>query len=91
MDKGDHPWLAKVDLEAVETRTLTEIKFKLETGADVTVISEGDYKNVGRPKRCESTKTLLGANQTNFVADCREETPCWRMTYMSVEGRRGHY
>ena len=64
MDQGDHPWLAKVHLEAVETGTLTEIKFKLDTGTGVTVISEEDYKNVGRPKLCESTKTLLGANQT---------------------------
>ena len=53
MDQGDQPWLTKVDLEAVETRTLTEVKFKLDTGADVTVISEEDYKNVGRPKLCE--------------------------------------
>jgi len=30
----------------------------------VTVISEEDYKNVGKQKLCESTKTLLGANQT---------------------------
>ena len=58
MDQGDQPWLAKADLEAVETRTLAEIKFKLDTGAGVTVISEEDYKNVGRPKLCESTKTL---------------------------------
>ena len=64
LERGDQPWLAKVDLEAVETRTLTEIKFKLDTGADVIVISEEDYKNVGRPKLCESTKTLVGANQT---------------------------
>jgi len=35
MDQGEKPWLAKVDLEAVETRTLSEIKFKLETGADM--------------------------------------------------------
>jgi len=27
MDDGDQQWLAKVDLEAVETRTLTEVKF----------------------------------------------------------------
>ena len=64
MDQGDQPWLVKVDLNALETRTLTEIKFKLDTGADVTVISEEDYKNIGRPKLCESTKTLMGANQT---------------------------
>ena len=64
MAQSDQPWLAKVDLEAVETRTLTDIKFKLDTRADVTVISEEDYKTVGRPKLCESTTTLLGANQT---------------------------
>ena len=66
-----------VELEAVETRTLTEVKFKLDTGAVVAVISEEDYKNVGKPKICESTKTLLGANQTalkpsfKFREDCR--------------------
>ena len=47
MDQGDQPWLAKVDLEAVETRILTEVKFKLDTGAEETVISEEDYKTVG--------------------------------------------
>ena len=53
MDQGDQPWLAKVvELEAVEKRTLTEVKFKLDTGADERVISEDDYKNVGRPKIC---------------------------------------
>ena len=49
MDQGDQPWLAKVELEAVEKRTLTEVKFKLDTER---VISEDDYKNVGRPKMC---------------------------------------
>ena len=47
MDQGDQPWLAKVDLEAVETIILTEVKFKLDTGAEETVISEEDYKTVG--------------------------------------------
>ena len=40
MDQGEKPWLAIVDLEAVDTRTLSEIKFKLVTGADMSVISE---------------------------------------------------
>ena len=62
MDQGDQPWLAKVDLETVKTRPLTVVKFKLYTGVDVTVISEADYKSAHRPKLCESTKTLLGAN-----------------------------
>ena len=50
MDQGDQPWLAKVDFEAVETRTLTYVKFKLDT--DVPVISEEDYK------KCRKTETV---------------------------------
>ena len=64
MDQSEQPLLAKVDFEAVETRTSTEVKFQLDTSADVTVISEKDCKNVERPKLCESTQTLFGASQT---------------------------
>ena len=60
MDQGDQPWLAKVDLQAIEIRTLTGIKFKLDTETDKTVISEENYKNVGKPKLCEPTKHYWG-------------------------------
>ena len=52
IDQGDQPWLAKVEFEAVETSTLTKVKFKLDTGADVTVTSEEDYK------KCRKTETV---------------------------------
>ncbi|KAK2153061.1 hypothetical protein LSH36_309g02044, partial [Paralvinella palmiformis] len=54
--------------------------FKLDTGAVLTVISEEDYKNVGKPKLCESTKHIVGGQtkqlsnpQSNFVGDCNAE------------------
>ena len=95
MDQGEKPWLAKIDLEAVETRTLTEIKFKLETGADMTVISR-ENNNVGRPKLWESRKTLLGTNQRvsktsgNFCGRRRHDGG-GHTVYMSLEVRRDHY
>ena len=64
MHQDDQSGLAKVDLELVETRTLMGFKSKFDTCAVVTVISEEDYNNVVKPELCESTKTLLGANQT---------------------------
>ena len=41
-------------------------KFKFDTGADVTVISEEDYKDVGRLKLCESTKNIAAHKPGSF-------------------------
>ena len=38
-----------VVLEAMDTRLHTNVCFKLDAGADVTVISANDYKNAGSP------------------------------------------
>ena len=65
MDHDGQPWLAKVDLEAVETRTLTEIKFKLYRGAVVTVISEEDCTSGGKLKLCD-LKTIVRGKPNSF-------------------------
>ena len=38
-----------------------------------------------------SVDTVEPAEIYHFVADCREETPCWKSTYTFLEVRRGHY
>ena len=42
-----------------------EICFKLDTGADVTVIPQIDYRRAGSPSLDASTKRLVGANDNS--------------------------
>ena len=60
--KNDDPWTSTVVMEAMGTQCRADICFKLDTGADVTVISQSDYRRAGSPSLDASTKRLLGAN-----------------------------
>ena len=60
--KNDDPWTSTVAMEAPGTHCRAEVYFKLDTGADVTVISQSDYRRAGSPSLDASTKRLVGAN-----------------------------
>ena len=54
-----NPWSVTLELNSVP------VKFHIDTGAEVTVISESIYKKVGSPSLCEPDQTLRGpSNQT---------------------------
>ena len=54
-----NPWSVTLQLNSVP------VKFHIDTGAEVTVISESIYKKVGSPSLCEPDQTLGGpSNQT---------------------------
>ena len=59
-DSASHnPWSVTLQLNSVP------VKFHIDTGAEVTVISESIYKKVGSPSLCEPDQTLRGpSNQT---------------------------
>ena len=60
--KGDQPWTSTVIMEVMGTRHRTGVCLKLDTGADVTVISAGDYRRAGSPRLEGAAKTLVGAD-----------------------------
>ena len=66
--KNDDPWTSTVAMEAMGTQCRAEICFKLDTGADVTVISQSDYRRAGSPYIDASTKRLVGANDNVLQA-----------------------
>ena len=66
--KNDDPWTSTVAMEAVGTQCRAEICFKLDTGADVTVISQSDYRRAGSPSLNASTNILVGANDNVLQA-----------------------
>ena len=56
------PWTSTVSMEAMGAQCRAEVCFKLDTGADVTVISQSDYRRARSPRLDASTKKLVGAN-----------------------------
>ena len=60
--KDDDPWTSTVAMEAMGTQCRADICFKLDTGADVTVLSQSDYRRVGSPSLDASTKRLANDN-----------------------------
>ena len=66
--KNDDPWTYTVVMEAMGTQCWEEVCFKLDTGADVTVISQSDYRRAGSPYLDASTKRLVGANDNVLQA-----------------------
>ena len=59
-DDKSEPWTATILIND------KPIKFKLDTGADVTVISTALSKSVGESSLQPSKKTLLGPNQNKL-------------------------
>ena len=59
---NDDPWTSTVAMEAMGTQCRADICFKLDTGADVTVISQSDYRRAGSPYLDASTKRFVAAN-----------------------------
>ena len=55
-------------MEAMGTQCQAEICFKLDIGADVTVISQSDYRRAGSSSLDASTKRLVGANDNVLQA-----------------------
>ena len=66
--KNDDPWTSTVAMEAMGTLCRAEVCFKLDTGADVTVISQSYYRRAGSPSLDASTKRLVGANDNVLQA-----------------------
>ena len=66
--KNDYPWTSTVALESMGTQCRVEVCFKLDTGADVTVISQNDYRRAGSSPVDASTKRLVGANDNVLQA-----------------------
>ena len=66
--QNDDPWSSTVAMEAMGTQCRAEICFKLDTGADVTVISQSDYRRACSPYLDASTKRLIGANDNVLQA-----------------------
>ena len=60
--KNDDPWTSTVAMEAMGTQCRADICFELDTGADVTLISQNDNRRAGSPSLDASTKRLVGAN-----------------------------
>ena len=61
-DLHKNPWSIVLSLNGKPT------KFEIDTGAEVTVISERAHQNIGSPKLCPPQKTLRGpSNQELFV------------------------
>ena len=66
--KNDDPWTSNVAMEAMGTQCRTEVRFKLDTGSDVTVISQSDYRRAGSSPRDASTNRLICANDNVLQA-----------------------
>ncbi len=66
--KNGDPWTSTVAIEAMGTQCRAEVCFKLDTGADVTVISQSDYRRAGSPCPDSSTKKLVGADDNVLQA-----------------------
>ena len=66
--KNDDPWTSTVAMEAMGIQCRAEVFFKLSTGADVTLISQSDYRRAGSPSLDASTKRLVGANDNVLQA-----------------------
>ena len=49
-------------MEEIGTQCRAEICFRLDTGADVTVISQSHYRRAGSPCLVSSTKKFVGTN-----------------------------
>ena len=50
--KNDDPWTSTVAMEPMGTQCRAEVCFKLDTGADVTVISQSDYRRCIHEEAC---------------------------------------
>ena len=57
--KNDDPWTSTVAMEAMGTQCRAEVCFKLDIGANVTVISQRDFRRADSPSLDASTKRLL--------------------------------
>ena len=69
MTKNDDQWTSTVAMEAARgTQCRAEVCFKLDTGVEVTVISQSDYRGAGSPCLYASTKKLVGANDNVLQA-----------------------
>ena len=66
--QNDDSRTSTVAIEAMGTQCRAEVFFNLDTGADVTVISQCDYRRAGSPSLDASTKRLLGANDNVLQA-----------------------
>ena len=60
--KNGDPWTSTVAMEAMGTQCRAEVCLRLDTVADVTVISQSDYMRAGSPCLDASTKKLVGVN-----------------------------
>ena len=68
MTKNDDQWTSTVAMEARGTQCRAEVCFKLDTGVEVTVISQSDYRRAGSPCLYASTNKLVGANDNVLQA-----------------------
>ena len=66
--KNGDSWTSTVAMEAMGTQYRAEVCFTLDTGADVTVISQSDYRKADSPCQDESTKNIVGANDNVLQA-----------------------
>ena len=66
--KNEDPWTSTVTMEAMGTQCRAEICLKLDTGADVTVIYQSDYRRAGSPSLNASTKRRVDANDNVLQA-----------------------
>ncbi|CAC5408776.1 unnamed protein product [Mytilus coruscus] len=57
---GDRPWTTKLFIHK------KEIDFKIDTGADVTVISDSDLKGINNTELLKANKRLSGPGNTNL-------------------------
>lgn len=57
---GDRPWTTKLFIRK------KEIDFKIDTGADVTVISDSDLKGINNIELIKANKRLSGPGNTNL-------------------------
>ena len=56
------PWTSTISLQVKESKRRTDICFKLDTGADATVISGSDYRRADSPAIEKTSMTLVGAD-----------------------------
>ena len=61
-------WYSSVTINGLELR------FKLDTGAEVTAISEDDYARMGKPKLVPATNTLCGPSQQRLETKGHEHS-----------------
>ena len=87
--KNDDPWASTVAMDAMWTQCRADVCFKLDSGADVTVIFQSDYSYQSWQSITvhASTKKLVGANYDVLRAMGRfNGRMAWSsmMTYMST-------